>query len=233
AVLAHEIRNPLVSIRTFTQLLPERYLDEEYRESFLNLALSEVDRITALVNELLTFARPATHERNPLNLDEMVARVATLLESHARKSGVSLSIETDASIPPIIADEDKINQVLVNIVHNAIQACENRNKGRVTVSTGRGWINGSEAATLTISDDGCGMSEEQVEQAFEPFFTTRSEGTGLGLAIARQLVLNHGGAVAVDSTPGKGTTFTITLPVDSPALEQAADNFYAEGLIHA
>lgn len=233
AVLAHEIRNPLVSIRTFTQLLPERYLDEEYRESFLNLALSEVDRITALVNELLSFARPATHERSPLNLDELVERVATLLDSHARKSGVSLSIETDASMPPIIADEDKINQILVNIVHNAIQACENRSKGHVTVSTGRGWINGTEAATLTISDDGCGMSEEQVEQAFEPFFTTRTEGTGLGLAIARQLVVNHCGSVTIDSTPGKGTTFTITLPVDSPALEQAADNLYAEGLIHA
>ncbi len=213
AVLAHEIRNPLVSIRTFTQLLPERYEDEEFRSSFLDLTLSEVDRIGSLINELLAFARPAPSEPREIDINDSVDRISRLLETQAKTHGVSLRLELGDRQILAVADEDQLKQVLMNIVMNAIEASEER--GEVTVTTTECFTRGTAFVRIEVRDSGCGIDKAHLEHIFDPFFTTRKDGTGLGLSIAHQLVNSHGGFIDVDSQLGTGTSFYIHIPVES------------------
>ncbi|MFQ5477222.1 MAG: ATP-binding protein [Candidatus Binatia bacterium] len=234
AVLAHEIRNPLVAIRTFTQLLPERYEDQEFRNSFLDLTLSEVDRISSLVSELLTFARPASHERDRFDLNDAVRSVCTLLETQARKQGVALEVIVGSVLPRIMADEDQVKQVVVNIVLNAIQSCDE--KGKVRVKTSVQAREGETFVRLDVRDNGCGIDEEQLDNVFKPFFTTRSDGTGLGMPIAHQIVSRHGGFIEVFSRPGQGTTFSVFLPENPSSLREMEEDglsFVEASALHA
>jgi len=211
AVLAHEIRNPLVSIRTFTQLLPERYNDPEFRSSFLDLTLSEVDRISSLINEVLAFARPAPAELCELDVKDCITTISRLLETQAKNKGVTLNLDLCGELPRVTADEDQIKQVVINIVMNAIEACSAG--GEVEVSNRERFTDGTAYVCVEVRDSGRGIDEKDREQIFEPFFTTRKEGTGLGLAIARQIITKHGGFIEVESTIGVGTTFRLHLPV--------------------
>ena len=212
AGLAHEIRNPLVSIRTFTQLLPERLDDPEFRSRFLDLTLSEVDRICALVNELLAFARPAPAALEPVDLTASVERLCLLLASQAKNRGVALSMTPSPTDVVVVADEDQIKQVVMNVVLNAVQACADG--GRVRVSCYATETPDGRMGCVEVVDDGCGIAEEAVSRIFDPFFTTRSEGTGLGLSVAHRIVSSHGGVIDVRSRPGRGSTFIVRLPAD-------------------
>jgi signal transduction histidine kinase len=212
AGLAHEIRNPLVSIRTFTQLLPERLDDPEFRSRFLDLTLSEVDRICALVNELLAFARPAPAALEPVDLTASVERLCLLLASQAKNRGVALAMTPSPTDVVVVADEDQIKQVVMNVVLNAVQACGDG--GRVRVSCYTAETPEGRMGCVEVVDDGCGIAEEAVSRIFDPFFTTRSEGTGLGLSVAHRIVSSHGGVIDVRSRPGRGSTFIVRLPAD-------------------
>ncbi len=216
AVLAHELRNPLVSIRTFTQLLPERYDDEEFRSTFLDLTLSEVDRISALINELLAFARPAPADLAEMDVNECVQRISRLLQTQAKAKGVTLAIDLGEQLSEVVADEDQVKQVVLNIVMNAIESCQEG--GRVQVGSSETFTQGTEYVRVDVSDTGCGISDENLARIFDPFFTTRKEGTGLGLAIAHQIVTKHGGFIEVDSRIDEGTSVKIHFPVDAPPL---------------
>ena len=218
AGLAHEIRNPLVSIRTFTQLLPERIEDEEFRTKFLDLTLSEVDRICLLVNELLAFARPAPAELQHVDLNDCLERICLLLESQARGASVLLKFAGTDGLPSVTADEDQVKQVVMNVILNAIQACADGG-GNVQVSTSHSSNadSVSEGVSIRVSDDGRGIEPARLEHIFDPFYTTRSEGTGLGLSIAHQIITRHGGAINVSTEIGTGTTFVIDLPTEPPA----------------
>ena len=216
AGLAHEIRNPLVSIRTFTQLLPERIEDEEFRTKFLDLALSEVDRICALINELLAFARPAPAQLGRVDLNDCLDRICLLLESQARNRGVDLQKNLKPGLRPFTADEDQVKQVVMNVVLNAIQACAEG--GAVEVASYEHLADGRPHLCIEISDNGRGIDAELVQHVFDPFFTTRRDGTGLGLSIAHQIVTRHGGFIDVRSEIGKGTAFFINLPVEPPLI---------------
>lgn len=210
AGLAHEIRNPLVSIRTFTQLLPERLDDPEFRSRFLELTLSEVDRICALVSELLAFARPAPATLERMDLAGCVERLCLLLSSQARTRGVHLSMIEPRSEIHVVADEDQVKQVVMNVVLNAIQACIDG--GRVQVSCYQSdALDGS--ACIEVVDNGCGIPEDAVGRIFDPFFTSRNEGTGLGLSVAHRIVASHGGSIEVRSRVGQGSTFVVRFPV--------------------
>jgi signal transduction histidine kinase len=212
AGLAHEIRNPLVSIRTFTQLLPERIDDEEFRNQFLDLTLSEVDRICALISELLTFARPAPAELHPVDLADCLERICLLLGSQARNRGVELETDLDSEIRVVTADEDQLKQVFMNVILNAIQACGDGDRVMVRLVSAD---HGTRAfSRVEVADDGCGMDRELRERIFNPFFTTRGEGTGLGLSIAHQMITRNGGTIEVESELGVGSTFQIDIPVD-------------------
>lgn len=228
AGLAHEIRNPLVSIRTFTQLLPERMGDKEFCEQFLDLTLSEVDRICALINELLAFARPAPAEHVVVDIDECLERICMLLNGQARARSVTLEFSQSAAEVMITADEDQMKQVVMNVILNAIQACSTG--GTVTVAAYPTMREKQQFVCVEITDDGAGMGEELVERIFDPFFTTRREGTGLGLSIAHQIVTRHGGRIDVRSCTDKGTSFYVNLPVLPLAAHRAERVFEAEDL---
>ena len=216
AGLAHEIRNPLVSIRTFTQLLPERHADEEFRNGFLDLTLAEIDRICTLVGEILSYARPADSssqesDASATDIAETVNRTCQLLRSHARSAGVALDFASEELPERAAIDEDKLRQVVINLVVNGIQACGGRGRVRVSASNRLGATCALDRIVVEVHDDGAGMPAEVASKIFEPFFTTRREGTGLGLALVKTILDEAGATIAVETAPARGTTFRVEL----------------------
>jgi len=218
AGLAHEIRNPLVAIRTFTQLLPERYSDPEFREGFQALALKEVDRICGLINDLLSFARPSKPNVASENVNDVIDNIARILESQAKEKGVEISREFGADLPKVWIDREQMKQVFMNLILNAIQAM--KGAGKVTLMSRAISKNGigpaGEFVQIEVKDNGIGIPEESLQHIFDPFFTSKDEGSGLGLAVSHQIVQEHGGFVTVESTVGKGTSFFVHVPVAKP-----------------
>jgi len=218
AGLAHEIRNPLVAIRTFTQLLPERYDDPEFREGFQGLALKEVDRICGLITDLLTFARPSKPNIAPENVADVVDNIARILESQAKEKGVAIVREFGADLPKAWIDREQMKQVFMNLILNAIQAM--KGTGTVTLVSRAVSVNGNQPAAdfvqIEVKDTGVGIPEENLQHIFDPFFTSKDEGSGLGLAVSYQIVKEHGGFVTVDSKVGMGTSFFVHVPVGKP-----------------
>ena len=222
AGLAHEIRNPLVAIRTFTQLLPERYQDPEFRNSFQAVALKEVDRICSLINDLLNFARPSTPNVSAEDINEIVEGIVRILETEAREKEVQIYRRLASSLPKIFIDKEQIKQVSMNVILNALQSIEGR--GVVEVSTRLFTRNHSEQyIQIEIRDSGAGIPGGDLENIFNPFFTTKKDGGGLGLSISHQIVQEHGGYIVVESKVGKGTTFFLNLPVRPPIQQEVKD----------
>ena len=218
AGLAHEIRNPLVAIRTFTQLLPERYDDAEFREGFQGLALKEVDRICGLINDLLSFARPSRPNVAQEDINDIVEGIARILESQAKEKGVEIARDFGADLPKVWIDREQMKQVFMNLILNAIQAM--KEGGSIYVSTRQ--ITKSEVGQsarfvqVEVRDTGVGIPEENLDHIFDPFFTSKDEGSGLGLSISHQIVQEHGGYVTVESKIGKGTSFFVNIPIGKP-----------------
>ncbi|HXJ34177.1 MAG TPA: ATP-binding protein [Candidatus Eisenbacteria bacterium] len=208
AGVAHEIRNPLVSVRTFIQLLPERVDDEEFRTSFRELALKEIERICELITDLLSFSRPSPADREPASLNEIASQIVRLLEPEARKRDVTITADFTDLVPIVVVHESQVKQVLMNVVLNAIQACAGH--GSVTVTT---QVDAA-GCVIEVADTGVGMTPEQREHMFDPFFTTKDNGSGLGLYIANRIVSDHGGRIEARPREGGGTIFTITFPTD-------------------
>ncbi|MDD1777794.1 MAG: ATP-binding protein, partial [Candidatus Helarchaeota archaeon] len=187
AGLAHEIRNPLVAIKTFTQLLPERIDDDEFRNHFLSIASGEVDRISALVTELLEFARPSepNFELEDINtiLDGMILLVST--ETKSKRIDIVKDYASDLS--PITIDREQMKQVFLNMLLNAIEATPEN--GKIYVKT-RSYAKpeGDPYIQIEFTDTGCGIRQEYLEDIFTPFFTTKEKGSGLGLSISNQIV---------------------------------------------
>jgi signal transduction histidine kinase len=212
AGLAHEIRNPLVAIKTFTQLLPERIDDEEFRNHFLSIASGEVDRISALVTELLEFARPsepkfALEDINGI-LDGMILLVST--ETKSKRIDILKNYASDLS--PITIDREQMKQVFLNMLLNAIEATPEN--GKIFVKT-RSYTKpeGEPYIQIEFTDTGCGIRPEYLEEIFIPFFTTKEKGSGLGLSISNQIVQDHKGYIDVESQVNQGTSFFINLPL--------------------
>ncbi len=218
AGLAHEIRNPLVAIRTFTQLLPERYDDAEFREGFQGLALKEVDRICGLINDLLSFARPSRPNVVEENMNDVIDGITRILETEAKEKGVEITRDFREGLPRVWIDREQMKQVFMNLILNAIQAM--REGGSMYISTRPFPKNQAGQAgqfvQVEIRDTGVGIPEENLEHIFDPFFTNKDEGSGLGLSISHQIVQEHGGYVTVESKVGKGTAFFINIPVGKP-----------------
>jgi two-component system NtrC family sensor kinase len=211
AGIAHEIRNPLVSIQTFFQLAPQRLHDDEFITEFLKLTEGEVKRICRLITELLNFAKSPTRTMTNLEMSDVIAGAVTLLVPQARRAGVDLA--SDAGQCVIVrADSDQLKQVLVNVILNAIEATPVG--GRVRVSVVPVTRRGQPFCEIRVQDTGCGIGSECCEEIFTPFFTTKSTGTGLGLSVADQIVREHGGLIAVDSVEGEGSIFSIILPLE-------------------
>ncbi len=209
AGMAHEIKNPLVTLKTFTQLLPERYQDEDYRETFVNLASKEISRIDGLMNKLLTLARPVKLELKEIALNHLLEKYTKLFREQAREVSIEVIENFDADPDTILGDDDQLRQVLLNLLLNAQQAMPTGGKIELRTRNIPGYIE------LQIQDSGEGISPEVQNHVFDPFFTTKSAGTGLGLAVAHQILEEHHALVKIESDPGEGTTFIIRLPVPS------------------
>ncbi|MBA3962716.1 MAG: PAS domain-containing protein [Chthoniobacterales bacterium] len=223
AGMAHEIKNPLVSIKTFAQLLPERYQDSDFRETFFSLIGHEVDRIDSLVNQLLRFARPAKPLLRPTHVHEVLEKALLLVGHRLYQKDVKLVRSWHADVDTIRADADQIEQVFLNFFINALDAM--KSGGSLTVSTEVGSSDAWPAALatpdsdvteilrITVQDDGTGIKPEDVPHVFDPFFTTKDYGTGLGLSVVHGIVQEHGGQIEVESELERGTSFHILLPL--------------------
>jgi signal transduction histidine kinase len=213
AGLAHEIRNPLVAIKTLTQLLPERLEDDEFRGQFLQIAAGEVDRISSLVEELLDFTRPSDPKLDFENINTILDGMILLVSTETKKKQVDILRSYASDLPYVQIDREQIKQVFLNILLNAVQAT--LKSGKITVKT-RSFIKpgGEPYVQIEFTDTGCGIASEHIEEIFNPFFTTKSTGSGLGLSISHQIVQDHRGYIEVESQLGKGSSFFINLPVN-------------------
>jgi len=205
--MAHEIKNPLVTLKTFTQLLPERFHDEDYRDTFVDLAGKEINRIDGLVDKLLSLARPVKLDLEPIELDALLAKYAKGFREQAEDGGVNVLESYKAKDSMIVGDADQLKQVFLNLLLNAQQAMPEG--GTLTIHT----QNVSGHIELRISDTGVGISQEDQEHIFDPFFTTKSGGTGLGLAVAHQILQEHNALVRIESITTVGSSFIILFPL--------------------
>ena len=213
AGVAHEIRNPLSSIKGFATYFRERYRENEQDAQTASILIQEVDRLNRVVGQLQEFSRPVSILPRPVRLDRLIADIVKLVESQARAKGVTVAIEHRPGMPEVLLDADRLNQVLLNLFLNGIEAMDRG--GVLTVRV-------DEAADarrleIRVSDTGCGIRPEDLSHIFEPYFTTKPSGTGLGLAIAHNIIEAMGAEIAVQSVPGAGTTFTLKVPVHLPS----------------
>jgi signal transduction histidine kinase len=221
--MAHEIKNPLVSIKTFAQLLPERYQDSDFRETFSNLIGHEIDRIDSLVNQLLRFARPTKPHLKPMHVHEILEKSLLLVGHRLYQKDIKLIRSWEANVDTIRADADQLEQVFLNFFINAMDAM--KSGGELSISTQirtdeelispLTQSNGEadEILRVTIRDSGEGISREDLPHVFDPFFTTKDYGTGLGLSVVHGIIQEHGGQIEVESELKKGTAFHILLPL--------------------
>lgn len=212
AILAHEIRNPLASIRGTAEILMEDVTSDASRGEFLGILVKESDRLNRVVEDFLRMARPEPIDKKGCDINEELSNMIMLLCAEARASKVNLQLIPSA-LPQFIGDGEKLRQAFMNIILNGIQASPTG--GRVTVSTLLNKDSG--CIEIRFSDDGPGISPETLGEIFEPFFTTKGSGTGLGLPITKTIIEGHGGTVEVESGPGNGATFKVTLPVAKDA----------------
>jgi len=206
ASVAHEINNPLTTIKVLIHSVREQTQPDDPKNGDLGIVAGEIDKIKALVLRFLQFARPREPEFSPVRLDEILSRIASLMRPQAQINGVDLTEQYDPQAGPVRADGAQIGQVFVNILLNAVEATPRGGEIRITTApAGEGGIR------VTIWNSGPGLPSELEERIFEPFFSTKPTGTGLGLSIARIIIDNHQGTLSAQGHGEKGTSFIITL----------------------
>jgi signal transduction histidine kinase len=229
AGIAHEIRNPLVAVKTFLDLLPEKIGDREFVQNFRELSLSELKRVTTLITDLLALGKSPKAKRSMVALAPTLEPVLRLMESTAQKRGVELTSHLAPRLPEVWADPDQLKQVVLNLLLNAIEASPSEGHVHLSVNARRPVLGDTLTVAIDVYDEGPGIPKERLEDIFHPFFTTKETGTGLGLALVHQMVVEHGGEITVESELGHGTVFHVVFPVvrrdqavESPELVQAS-----------
>ncbi len=215
AGVAHEVRNPLFGITSVAQILKrEADLTLAHRE-LVEAMFSETQRLNALVSDLLLFGGPSLLERRPTDLHQLLDACFHLYSGEIRERAIELQKVYHPHLRVLSADQDKLTQVILNLLKNALEATPPG--GTVTVRTDGPRTErkvDTDQVEVSFSDTGCGISAEDRDRIFDLFFTTKPRGTGLGLPICRRIVEDHGGTISVESRPGQGTTFTIQLPLE-------------------
>ncbi|MCI3923697.1 ATP-binding protein [Paenibacillus sp. TRM 82003] len=214
AGMAHEIRNPLTTVKGFLQVSKQNKYDIW---PYYDIIMHEIKRMSDLTSEFLQFSKPTAHQPTKSSIQECVQAAVQLTESEAVSHGHQLSAHTDAEPLYALLEKDKIIQVLVNLIRNGIDAMgEGSGGGSLAITVyPRG-----EYGLIDIADTGCGILDEHMDKLFQPFFTTKDKGTGLGLPISQKIINEHGGYISVRSKVGAGTTFTIRLPLQGRAVDQ-------------
>ncbi|MBM3294783.1 MAG: HAMP domain-containing protein [Candidatus Aminicenantes bacterium] len=219
AGVAHEINNPLTSILINAHLLLERPGENEEDKETLTLIADETTRCATIVKGLLDFARQTPSKAAPTNINDIVDRTLQLLEKQAAVRNIRIERNLDRSLPPIEVDENKIQQVFSNL---AINACEAMPEGGALVVSSRLSRDGTHIE-IVFTDTGAGIPRENIPKLFDPFFTTKSFGTGLGLAVSYGIVRQRGGTILVRSEVGRGSVFTVRIPLAEPREERRAE----------
>jgi PAS domain S-box-containing protein len=210
AQVAHEVKNPLAGLLLYSMHLRGKAEGKlsEGELAVIDKIVNTINHLTATVNQVLDYARPISHRPRPADLNAVLADVLQLLRPQMEAGRIEPRLELDPDCRRVALDEASVRSALINLVLNAVQAMPGG--GTLTVRTKAG--GGGGATRVEISDTGVGMSDEQVRNIFEPFYTTKSQGLGLGMSYAQKVVEQHGGSVSIESSPGAGTTVRVELP---------------------
>ncbi len=210
AGVAHEIGNPLTGISSMAQLIRRKVKDEDIQE-YLKTILSNIERISRIVRELVDFARPTSYEATQVDVNHLIHSAVSIVRYDKRAKNMQLQMNLDENLPPVVLVEDQLQQVFLNILINAVDAChQDTSEIKIRSFTKNGNL------YVQITDNGIGIAKDNLPKIFEPFFTTKKvgKGTGLGLSVSYGIVKNLGGTISVESIPFKGSTFTIEIPFE-------------------
>jgi two-component system sensor histidine kinase HydH len=220
AGIAHEIRNPLSSIKGYATYLTEKVKEDKMAHATGMILIQETDRLNRVVSDLLSVARPVDLHLQPASIEELLRQAIRLVTPEAEEKKVAVTLALPAvsarADRHILIDADRLTQALLNLLVNAVQATDAGGTVRLALENVRP-DGGEEALAVSVSDDGRGIAPRDMANLFTPYFTTKASGTGLGLAITQQIIAQHGGEITVRSKPGEGATFTILLPYRSAA----------------
>jgi len=207
AGLAHEIRNPLGSIKGAIDILESEFNNQNQKKEFIDIIKDEIDRLNGLVSEFSLFAKPQDPDLREADVNEIVDSVIRLTTNRAGQQKVSIVPELGEGLPYFFVDSEQIKQVLLNTVINGIQSMPDG--GNLVIKT----TETNSSIKISITDEGVGIETEKLSRVFDPFFTTKENGTGLGLSISYQLIKKHGGEIIVSPNPDRGLTFTVQIPI--------------------
>lgn len=205
AGIAHEIRNPITSIKGFTQLMRSGSADKKL---YLDVMASEIERIELILNELLILAKPQAIRFERKDIRAILNQVMTLLDSQANLNGVEFDLAFGSRSPYLYCDENQLKQVFINFIKNAIESMPKG--GKLTIATS----GDDERMVVRLADQGCGIPKDVLAKLGQPFYTTKDKGTGLGFMVSRQIIERHAGDIRIDSEVDVGTTVEITLPIN-------------------
>ena len=208
AGVAHEIRNPLSSIKGIASYYKNKFEDDSEDKEMAGVMIEEVDRLSRVISELLEFARPTKLNQKPSNMNELIEHSARLVQQEATAKNIQIQLNLTSDSVEADVDSDRLTQCLLNLYLNAMQAMENGGQLVITSS-----IKDDVTVAIDIKDSGSGMSEDDLSKIFDPYFTTKPKGTGLGLPIVHKIIEAHQGQVKVRSARGQGTVFSIILPL--------------------
>ena len=206
AGVAHELRNPLSSIKGLALVLQTKFTEHNKDRETATIMVQEVERLNRSISELLDYARPQKLQKKEVYLQPFLQKAVSLIRIDAEAAGVAMVVDLPEELPVVLGDEDKLNQVFLNLFLNAIQAMEHG--GRLTISA----AGTDNRVRVVVSDTGCGIAPEDIGRVFDPYFTTKPDGTGLGMAMSAKIIEEHGGEITLESQPGQGTSVTVEIP---------------------
>jgi len=209
--IAHEIKNPLAGISGVISVLRDDFTEDDPRRKIIGEVLEQIGRLDKTATDLLRFGRPGTPERAMVDINALVKNTLFFISQNNDAQKVYKTKELSRDLPSVWVDEKQIQQVLFNIMINAVQSM--KGGGSMHVSTCVMEYRGGSFVQININDTGVGITQEDIDSIFTPFYTTKTQGTGLGLAICKRLIEQHGGRIIVESTLGEGATFTVELPL--------------------
>ena len=210
ATVAHEMRSPLSSIRLNLQILGRSLGKETVLHEHYEIAFDQVVQMERMFSDLLNYSRPLEIQKKDISIETLIDRCLQELEGELSSRNIKVERRIAPDLPPVIGDPDKIGQVLVNVLKNALEASDQSE--RIQISATAEENSSGAAMTIAVADSGAGISLRNLNLIFKPFFTTKKKGTGLGLAIVKKIMDAHHGSIAVESEEGKGTTVRLTLP---------------------
>ena len=210
AGIAHEINNPLTGVLTFAHLLRQKATMDDQSKEDIDVIVRETTRVREIVQGLLNFARESPPQKQSLDINEVLSQTMTLVRSQKEFHKITVEEKLGTNLPYILGDKNQLQQVFLNLSLNACEAMEKGGSLSITTSYSDGKVR------IAFHDSGCGIKQEHMERIFDPFFTTKpvGKGTGLGLSVSYGIIEQHGGSIEVESEEGKGSTFTIILPVE-------------------